>query len=55
MGDPLIVGPGKIVFFEAEMSHGFKALEKGMIFLSINGGIVDNNFSQWDIHDFEKP
>lgn len=43
-----IVGPGDIVFFEKNVSHGFDALESGLSFVSRNGGIVDQH-GTWDI------
>lgn len=49
-----IVSSGDVACFKAHMTHGFKASSKGLTFLSINGGIVDENPDKWDIVDVEK-
>lgn len=46
-----IVQRGDIVFFERHVTHGFEALDAGLIFVSRNGGIVDED-GDWDI-EFE--
>jgi quercetin dioxygenase-like cupin family protein len=43
-----IASTGDQVYFKAYMMHGFKASQKGLRFLSINGGIVDENSDKWD-------
>lgn len=42
------VSCGDIVFFEKEIPHGFKAGREGLVFISRNGGIVDDSRA-WDI------
>lgn len=49
-----IVSTGDRVYFKAQMTHGFKASEKGLTFLSINGGIVDENPDKWEMFDVER-
>ena len=46
-----VVSKGDLVFFKANMTHGFQASDKGLIFLSINGGIVDESDRHWDMYD----
>jgi quercetin dioxygenase-like cupin family protein len=43
------VGPGYRVFYEAQRPHGFFAGEHGLSFISINGGIVDDDPHRWDL------
>jgi quercetin dioxygenase-like cupin family protein len=43
------VKKGDVVFFEADIAHGFEASTSGLTFVSKNGGIVDINAIQWDI------
>ncbi len=50
--DPSVAGqvvtPGTRVFFEARKPHGFEAGGTGLSFISVNGGIVDEN-GDWDL------
>ena len=43
-----VVTPGTRVFFEARKPHGFEAGGAGLSFISVNGGIVDEN-GDWDL------
>ncbi len=43
------VSSGDCIFFEAEQLHGFRAGEEGLSFMTVNGGIVDENPANWDI------
>jgi hypothetical protein len=43
------VSKGDVVFFEKNVSHGFKASTSGLTFLSQNGGIIDPNTRKWDM------
>ena len=43
------VHQGDIVHFHAGMRHGFRASSQGLTFLSINGGIVDQDPDAWDL------
>lgn len=47
--DGQIVRPGDIVFFERDVAHGFAAFDRGMAFVSRNGGIVATDHNVWDI------
>lgn len=38
-----------VVFFEKRVMHGFRASDRGLLFISRNGGIVDEKPEQWDI------
>jgi len=42
------VSPGYLVFFEADKPHGFLAGSEGLSFISVNGGIVDEDTDHWD-------
>jgi len=42
------VSPGYRVFYEKDKPHGFRAGDAGLSFISINGGIVDEN-GHWDL------
>jgi quercetin dioxygenase-like cupin family protein len=48
-----VVTPGQVVFFEKNVPHGFEALDGGLVFVSRNGGIVDET-KPWDMH-FDAP
>jgi hypothetical protein len=37
------------VFFERDVNHGFVASDRGMAFVSSNGGIVVHDSGAWDI------
>jgi hypothetical protein len=37
------------VFFERDVNHGFVASDRGMAFVSNNGGIVVHDSGAWDI------
>ena len=43
------VTAGEVVFFEKDVPHGFEALDSGLVFVSRNGGIVDEE-AQWDMN-----
>lgn len=43
-----VVKPGEVVFFEKHIRHGFEALDGGLVFVSRNGGIVDEE-GAWDV------
>lgn len=40
---------GKVVFFEREVLHGFRAGSDGLTFISRNGGIVAESGEEWDM------
>jgi quercetin dioxygenase-like cupin family protein len=40
---------GDVVRFEKDIAHGFEAGPDGLVFLSVNGGIVDSRSENWDI------
>jgi quercetin dioxygenase-like cupin family protein len=42
------VSCGDVVCFERDIDHGFKASAKGLVFISRNGGIVDEG-GDWDM------
>lgn len=48
------VSTGDIVYFQENISHGFKASDKGLAFISKNGGIVDMNPDKWDMFDMAR-
>ncbi|MBI1300849.1 MAG: cupin domain-containing protein [Alphaproteobacteria bacterium] len=43
------VGPGDCVLFAKDKPHGFEAGTEGLVFVSENGGIVDQEPQNWDI------
>ena len=47
--DGRLVKAGDQVVFERNAAHGFRAGDKGLSFVSTNGGIVDTNPDCWDI------
>jgi quercetin dioxygenase-like cupin family protein len=40
---------GDVVDFERNIRHGFKASPLGLLFVSRNGGIIDEGSNAWDI------
>jgi len=40
---------GDIVDFRSGMTHGFRAHDNGLTFISINGGIVDPDSNEWNM------
>ena len=44
-----LVHRGDVVFFERDVNHGFVASDRGMAFVSNNGGIVVHDSGAWDI------
>jgi quercetin dioxygenase-like cupin family protein len=40
---------GDVVFFERDVNHGFVASDRGMVFVSNNGGIVVQDSGAWDM------
>jgi len=47
------VSPGFRVFYEKDRPHGFRADKNGLSFISMNGGIVDEDLEKWDFDSAE--